>query len=124
MSTAAAIDHKVNEERRARALPLTLPAQRMQIAGVQLFAAVADDLIARDIEHIDAPVKFGREQIGGHAEQLIRTAIGPFGDASAGADIPVSVGLAVNGQDLLPPRRFPAYRSFVTTVSHNAVTHL
>jgi hypothetical protein len=51
-----------------------------------------------DIEYIDAPVKFGGKQVGCHGEQFIRIPIGPFGDAAAGADIPVSVVLAVHRQ--------------------------
>src|ERR1700722_11218694 len=45
---------------------------------------------------------FGRQQIGCHAEQLIRIAIRPLGNASAGADIPIAVGVAVHCQYSFP----------------------
>ena len=83
-------------------VPSILPAQRVQVPGIQFLAAVADDFVARHIEHVDAPVGFGREQIGRHAEQLIRIAVGAFGDASAGADVPIPVGVAVNRQNRFP----------------------
>src|SRR3984957_16679561 len=79
--------------------PVMLASQRVQVIGVQFFAAVADDLVARQVEHVDAPVQFRGEQIGCHREQLIRTAIGPFGDASARADVPIAVGVAMHRQN-------------------------
>jgi hypothetical protein len=82
--------------------PPIVPAHGMQIAGVQLVAAIADDLIAGNVEHIDAPVRLGREQVGSDREQLIRTAKGTLRNASSGSDVPVSIGTAVHRQDGFP----------------------
>src|ERR1700722_3903665 len=79
-------------------VPAMLPAQRVQIARLQFFAAVADDLRARDVEYIDAPARFGGEQIGSDAQQLIRIAVGALRNGSALPYIPIAVGTSMHRQ--------------------------
>ena len=68
------------------------PAQGVELARIEVAAAIADDFLTLQIEHVDAPVIMGGQQVRCHGEQLLGMPIRPLGNAATLADIPIAIG--------------------------------